>query len=86
MQCDDAKQGDGIWCRNDFEMRPAMRLLSVVCIAVVLSGCQNTRDRERCLSYGFIDGTPSFSRCLQRFDLDRDRRGDRPFDDERYEY
>lgn len=63
-----------------------MRLLCVVCIGVVLSACQNTRDRERCLSYGFIDGTSSFSRCLQRFDLERDRRGERPFDDDRYEY
>lgn len=60
--------GAGIDCRNDFEKRPVMRLLSVVCIGVVLSACQNTRDRERCLSYGFIDGTSSFSRCLQRFD------------------
>ncbi|CAM5775120.1 hypothetical protein MAMO4S_04837 [Mesorhizobium amorphae] len=59
-----------------------MRLFLVVFIGVLLSACQNTRDRERCQSYGFDDGTPDFSRCLQRFDIERDRRDHRRLDGE----
>lgn len=62
-----------------------MRLFYVLCIGVILSACQNTRDRERCLSYGFNDDTPDFSRCLQRFDIERDRSDYRSLDYERYE-
>lgn len=62
-----------------------MRLFSAICIGIILSACQNTRDRERCLSYGFDDGTPGYSQCLQRFDIERDRRDYRSLDGERYE-
>lgn len=57
----------------------------LICIGLVLSGCQNSRDHERCLSYGFDDGTSAFSRCLQRFDIERDRRDYRSRDGEEYE-
>lgn len=57
----------------------------LICVCVVLSACQNTRDRERCLSYGFDDRTSDFSRCLQRFDIERDRRDYRSRDGEEYE-
>ncbi|WP_254692597.1 hypothetical protein [Shinella daejeonensis] len=53
-----------------------LRITAFALVALLAAGCQSVAERraadeEKCLSYGFRQGTTAFAECLQRIDLNR---------------
>lgn len=59
-------------------MMTSLRFFALASVAMVIAGCQSmtpaerrAADEDKCVAYGFRQGSEKFAECLQRIDLDR---------------